>query len=69
MAVMAVLKMLAAVRSIDRKMIMHFKNELYHAVVFPNDLASKPGVTPFNIDAQRGARRYNYILIKLRRVT
>jgi hypothetical protein len=43
MSVTAVLKMLATVRNIDRKMIMHFKNKLYHAVAFPNDLAARPG--------------------------
>jgi hypothetical protein len=41
---MAGLKMLAAVRNVDRKMIMHFKNKLFHAVAVPNDLASRPGV-------------------------
>lgn len=60
--------MLAAVRNIDRKMIMHFKNKLYRAVAFPNDLASRPGVTSADREEERVARRFRDIPINLRRM-
>jgi hypothetical protein len=57
MSVMAVLKMLAAVRNIVGKMIMHFKNKPHHAVAYPNDLASKPGVTSVQYRRTAGCKK------------